>query len=78
MKYVILRIEGMHCDGCAETVKALVECQPGVKSAAVAFASGEARILYDPTTIDEERLVEVAQRPGYRVTAHAPRSGPDS
>jgi copper chaperone len=69
VKSVTLKIAGMHCDGCAATLKALLEREPGVKTAAVAFSSGEARILYDPTAVNEDRLVATVQRPGYRVVA---------
>jgi len=67
MKTATLKIEGMHCDGCANTIKALVERQPGVQMATVSFAEGQARILYDPRAIGEDRLVAVVQQPGFRV-----------
>lgn len=72
VKSITLKIEGMHCDGCANTIKALVEREQGVKTVAVSFDSGEARILYDPASINEERLVAMVERPGYRVTSRAP------
>jgi copper chaperone CopZ len=50
-------------------VKTLVEKEPGVKAATVSFADGEARILYDPQTTDEDRLAATIQKPGYRVVA---------
>ncbi len=67
MKTTVLKIEGMHCEGCADTIKALVEKARGVRMAAVSLESGEARILFDPTTIGEDEIVAVVQRPGYRV-----------
>ncbi len=72
MKSVTLKIQGMHCDGCANTIKALVEREAGVKTATVSFKSGEARILFDPATISEDRLVTAVERPGYRVAGRAP------
>jgi copper chaperone CopZ len=72
VKSVTLKIQGMHCDGCASTIQALVEREAGVKTAAVTFKSGEARILYDPAAISEDRLVAAVERPGYRVTGRAP------
>ncbi|MBS3025290.1 heavy-metal-associated domain-containing protein [Acidiphilium multivorum] len=69
MKNTIFKIEGLRCDGCASTVKALVEKEPGVKAAAASFKDGEARILYDPETVTEDRLAAIIERPGYRVTA---------
>lgn len=72
MRSVTLKIQGMHCDGCANTIKALVEREPGVKTVAVTFERGEARILYDPAATSEDRLVAMVERPGYRVTSRAP------
>ena len=72
MKSVALKIAGMHCDGCAQTVRALVEHEPGVRMVTVSFARGEARTLYDPAQIGEDRLIAVVERPGYRVTGRAP------
>lgn len=67
MKTTTFKIEGMHCSGCADTIKALVEKQSGVRIATVSLAAGEARILYDPTTVSEEHIARVIERPGYRV-----------
>lgn len=67
MKNATFRIEGLRCDGCANTVKGLVEREPGVKAVSVSFAEGEARVLYDPQATDEERLVATIQKPGFRV-----------
>ncbi|MGE3279999.1 MAG: MerR family transcriptional regulator [Alphaproteobacteria bacterium] len=60
-------IEGMHCNGCASTIKTLLERQPGVQMATVSFADRQARILYDPNAIDEDRLVIAIEKPGFRV-----------
>lgn len=67
MNSVILQIKGMHCDGCAATIKAVVERAPGVKAVSVAFETGEARILYDPAATREDRLIAVVERPGFQV-----------
>lgn len=67
MKTATLTIEGMHCDGCASNIKTLIERQPGVQMATVSFADRRARILYDPTAIDETRLVGAIEKPGFRV-----------
>ena len=67
MKTATLKIEGMNCNGCANTIKALVERQPGVQMVTVSYDEGQARILYDPQAVDEDRLVAVVQQPGFRV-----------
>lgn len=67
MNTVIFKIDGMHCDGCAQTIKALISAEPGGRAAGVSFEDGQVRILYDPRTISEDRLVKVIARGGYRV-----------
>ncbi len=67
MKTATFTIDGMHCDGCASTIKTLLDRQPGVQMATVSFADRQARILYDPTAIDEESLVTAIEKPGFRV-----------
>ncbi len=71
MKSVTLKIQGMHCGGCARTVQALLEREPGVKSAAVTFESGEARVLFDPAALDAQRLMQLIEQPGYHATVQA-------
>lgn len=71
MKTLVVTIEGMHCDGCAETIKALLTVETGVKAATVSYPDGRARVLYDPASADEKKLVAAIVRGGYKVTATA-------
>jgi copper chaperone CopZ len=67
MKTTTFQIEGMRCDGCAQTIKMLVEKEPGVKGADVSLESSTARILYDPNATDDDRLAATIEKPGYHV-----------
>jgi MerR family copper efflux transcriptional regulator len=71
MKTGIFTIKGMHCDGCAETIKALLAREPGVTTAVVSFKDGNARVLYDPAATSAERLIAAIERAGYRAAHHA-------
>ena len=71
MKTATFKIEGMNCDRCANTIKTLVEKQPGVQMATVSFDEGQARVLYDPQAIDDDRLVAVIQEPGFKVVGQS-------
>jgi copper chaperone CopZ len=71
MDTVTLKIEGMHCDGCAETVKAMLRMEPGVEASEVSYAEGTARILFDPARIDRDRLIAAIEKSGYRVAGRA-------
>jgi len=68
MKTAELAIQGMHCEGCAKTIEALLATEPGVKAATASFANGSARVLYDPAASDPARLMAAVARAGYRVT----------
>ena len=67
MKTATFKIDGMHCERCAQTIKALVTTLAGVHAADISFKSGQVRILYEPKSITEGRLAEVIEKGGFRV-----------
>ena len=67
MKTTVFKIQGMNCDACANTIKTLVEKEPGVQMASVSYSERQARVLFDPKSIAEEQLVATIQKPGFRV-----------
>lgn len=60
-----IKIEGMHCDGCANRVKGLLEKEPGVREAEVSYQAGEARVKYNEHSIAADRLRQVVEQAGY-------------
>lgn len=71
MNTVTLKIEGMHCDGCAATIQALLERNSGVRKVAVTFKDGEARVLYDPHSVTESELTATIEKSGFRVAGRS-------
>jgi len=71
MHSVTFKLEGMHCDGCAATIQALLERNGGVRKAAVSFKEGEARVLYDPRSVTETQLTAAMEKSGFRVTGRS-------
>lgn len=65
MESVTLEIQGMHCDGCAERVKRVLERETGVRQAAVSFTTGQAQVTYDEQAINTDRLQRAIERAGY-------------
>jgi copper chaperone len=61
MKTTIFKIEGMNCDACANTIKSLLEKEPGVRMASVSFSERQARVLYDPQSVQEDRAGVIDQ-----------------
>lgn len=68
-KSVLLKIEGMTCDGCAETVKRYLKQAEGVTNVSVDWGSGRGEVDFDPTRTDEEQiLMSRAFRRQYRAS----------
>ena len=67
MKDANFGIEGMHCEGCAKTIEALLGAEPGVERAAVSFKAREAQVLFDPSAIDNAKIIAAIKRAGYNV-----------
>lgn len=71
VKTATFKIDGMHCDGCARTIEALVSTEPGVRKATVSFKAREARILFDPQALGEDQLAAVIRKAGYSVASRS-------
>lgn len=68
MKTTLLAVKGMHCDGCARTVEALLAHLPGVRKAEASFEQREARVLHDQNGASEADLVAVIAKGGFEAT----------
>ena len=53
----VLRVEGMTCDGCSQTVRPGLEHDAGVSAARVSWEDGLAEITYDPDATDEKQIL---------------------
>jgi len=69
MKTTILTIEGMHCDGCARTVEALLSRVPGVRKAEASFDERRARVLHDQDTAATTDLAAAVAKAGFTANA---------
>lgn len=69
---VILRVQGMTCDGCARHVaQALKEVRRVVESQVPSWRAGQAMVLAEE--VDDEALVQAVERAGYRAAVVARR-----
>jgi len=72
MKDANFKIEGMHCEGCAQTIEALLGAEAGVQRATVSFQNREAQVTFDPAALDEARIAAAIERAGYKVVIATP------
>ena len=72
-----LKIEGMHCAGCANSVeKALSEVE-GVDKASVNLATEKALVEFENGEVTREKLKEAVQNAGYDVKDEGKEEDPD-
>ena len=67
MKTTNLQIDGMHCDGCARTVEALLSRVPGVRKAEASFDERQARVLHDQNEAPVADLMAAVTKAGFEV-----------
>lgn len=65
-RVVTLDVKGMECGTCPLTVKVLLKKQQGVGDVTVDRKS--AHVRYDPSKMDEERLMKAVSEAGYPAT----------
>ncbi len=67
MRTETLKISGMTCGGCVNTVTKALNAVDGVKDVAVSLNPGEARIDFDENTTASAQLRAAVQQAGYQV-----------
>jgi copper chaperone CopZ len=65
-----LKIDGMHCSGCASAVRRVLEATPSVTSVAVDLDGGRATVEAS-AGIDVAKLVSAVEDAGYEARVEA-------
>jgi Cu+-exporting ATPase len=66
-KKITLKITGMSCASCAQTIEQVLKKTKGVGEASVNFAAEKTTVFYDPTQVGLKELKEKIEGAGYRV-----------
>ena len=65
-KSITLKVEGMHCNGCAMNVQAaLEEDTEGVSTAKVDLGENQVTVSYNPDTVSLETMANAVKEAGY-------------
>jgi Cu+-exporting ATPase len=67
LKRTAVKIGGMHCAGCANSIQSSVGSIDGVKKCEVNLASEKALIEFDPASVDLSQIEKAVQSAGYKV-----------
>lgn len=60
-----LRIKGMACTSCSESLERALKLLDGVKKAVVGLALEEAKVHFDPSVTDPDRIIEAIEDAGF-------------
>ena len=66
-QFAVIRIEGMHCHKCEQSIKKALSAHAGVHEVEVDFNTGQASVLFDQSAVNIGKLMELVDEKGYRV-----------
>ena len=66
MQTVELKVEGMDCQGCVQSVTRMLNGVPGVAQVEVSLEEQRARVTYDPAQSGPAELKRAIERAGYK------------
>jgi len=67
MQQLSLKVEGMTCMGCVNSVKRLLTALDGVEEVDVDLSRGRVQVSYEPTRVQPEAMQLAIEGGGYRV-----------
>jgi len=66
-KLLLIKIEGMHCHKCEQTIRKALAGLNGVHEVEVDFPSRQASVLFDPSVVTPKELTQAVAESGYKV-----------
>jgi copper chaperone len=65
MENTVIKIEGMSCQGCVKNITGVLTALSGVVSADVSLEPGEAKVVFDPLSVDRLALISAIEDAGF-------------
>lgn len=69
---VVFHVDGMQCDACASRLHKALSSQPGVEDVSVSFTERRARIVFETSVSNLNRLDEAIRAAGFKTPPHCP------
>ncbi|GIN90293.1 copper chaperone CopZ [Siminovitchia terrae] len=67
MQETVLKVEGMTCGHCKQSVEKALTVLTGVEKAEVDLAQGTVKVSYNPSETDTDKMKEAVEDQGYDV-----------
>ncbi len=65
METIVLKVSGMSCGGCVNSVTAVLQALPGVSKAEVSLANSEAVVTFTPGQVGRDQMVQAIDDAGF-------------
>lgn len=72
MQHLRLKVEGMTCMGCVNSVKRILSTLPGIEQVNIDLGEGRVELGYDPQRTQPEAIRAAIEGGGYRVVSAQP------
>lgn len=69
MTEVTLKVQGMSCGHCVQSVKGALEPVEGISEVEVSLENGEVKVTYDEAKVDKDLIKQLIEDNGYDVVA---------
>lgn len=66
MKTMVLKVEGMSCNGCVTSVTKVLQALSGVAAVEVSLEKGEAVVGFEESQLDREAMIAAIDDAGFR------------
>lgn len=67
MKKISIQLEELGCPSCVKKIETALKKQDGIVEANILFNSSKAKVEYDETLIDSDKIVNTISSLGYEV-----------
>lgn len=67
-KTLIIRVSGMHCDGCGQKIQKSLSKIDGLRDVQADFSNGEVRMHFDESKTDLEKIRGAIRKNGFIAT----------
>ncbi len=74
MRTLLLTVNGMHCQSCADNLTRVLQATEGVRAVQVDLGSKTARVEHDEGVCKTPDLMAAVRRAGYQVDSFRPAS----
>ena len=65
MQTTTIKVGGMSCGGCVNSVAAVLEALPGVVKAEVSLENGQAVVVHDAAKVGREQMITAIDDAGF-------------